>query len=167
MIKNRCDRAILSTLLFPALRRAELFKLPDRSVLHARKSGLHLKFSGKGQDALTAAASRDPRADPRLLGDRRAWRGRKRHAVPVGAQLPHGPARRRDYRRWRLSVGQSYSALRGFDIGAHALRATAETNALDHQADIAKVQEWLGNANIDTTRIYEHLGTQPDNSRTF
>ena len=28
-----------------------------------------------------------------------------------------------------------------FDIGAHALRATAATNALDHQADIAKVQE--------------------------
>jgi integrase/recombinase XerD len=28
-----------------------------------------------------------------------------------------------------------------FEIGAHALRATAVTNALDHEADIAKVQE--------------------------
>ena len=36
----------------------------------------------------------------------------------------------------------------------HALRATAATNALDHQADIAKVQEWLGHANISTTRLY-------------
>jgi integrase/recombinase XerD len=27
------------------------------------------------------------------------------------------------------------------------------TNALYHQADIAKVQEWLGHANIATTRI--------------
>jgi hypothetical protein len=35
----------------------------------------------------------------------------------------------------------------GFEIGADALRATAATNALDHQADIAKVQEWLGQAN--------------------
>ena len=26
----------------------------------------------------------------------------------------------------------------------HALRATAATNALAHNADIAKVQEWLG-----------------------
>jgi hypothetical protein len=26
--------------------------------------------------------------------------------------------------------------------------ATAATNALDHEADIAKVQEWLGHANI-------------------
>jgi integrase len=29
-------------------------------------------------------------------------------------------------------------------FGAHSLRATAATNALDHEADIAKVQEWLG-----------------------
>lgn len=32
----------------------------------------------------------------------------------------------------------------GFEIGAHALRATAATNALDHQADIAKMQSGLG-----------------------
>jgi hypothetical protein len=29
-------------------------------------------------------------------------------------------------------------------IGAHTLRATAATNALDHQADISQVAEWLG-----------------------
>jgi hypothetical protein len=33
------------------------------------------------------------------------------------------------------------------------LRATAATNALNHQADIAKVQEWLGHANISRTLI--------------
>jgi hypothetical protein len=27
-------------------------------------------------------------------------------------------------------------------LGVHSLRATAATNALDHEADIAKVQEW-------------------------
>jgi integrase/recombinase XerD len=37
----------------------------------------------------------------------------------------------------------------------HALRVTAATNALAHHADIAKVQEWLGYANIATTRLYE------------
>ena len=52
-------------------------------------------------------------------------------------------------------------------IGAHALRATAATNALDHQADIAKVQEWLGHANISTTRIYDHRRTRPEDSPTF
>jgi integrase/recombinase XerD len=55
----------------------------------------------------------------------------------------------------------------GFEIGAHALRATAATNALDHQADIAKVQEWLGHANIATTRIYDHRRTRPEDSPTF
>jgi integrase/recombinase XerD len=50
--------------------------------------------------------------------------------------------------------------------GAHALRATAATNALDHQADIAKVQEWLGHANIATTRIYDHRKTRPEDSPT-
>src|SRR3954471_11979455 len=61
----------------------------------------------------------------------------------------------------------AYSAALGFEIGAHALRATAATNALDHQADIAKVQEWLGHANIATTRIYDHRRTRPEDSPTF
>src|ERR1700677_1253839 len=60
-----------------------------------------------------------------------------------------------------------YSGQLGFLIGAHALRATAATNALDHQADIAKVQEWLGHANIATTRIYDHRRTRPEDSPTF
>ena len=59
---------------------------------------------------------------------------------------------------------RAYSAALGFAIGAHALRATAATNALDHRADIAKVQEWLGHANIATTRIYDHRRTRPEDS---
>jgi hypothetical protein len=62
---------------------------------------------------------------------------------------------------------RGYSAQLGFEIGAHVLRATAATNALDHQADIAKVQEWLGHANISTTRIYDHRRTRPEDSPTF
>ena len=54
----------------------------------------------------------------------------------------------------------------GFEIGAHALRATATTNALDDQADMAKVQEWLGRANIARTRIYNQRRTRPEVSRT-
>jgi integrase/recombinase XerD len=62
---------------------------------------------------------------------------------------------------------RTYSSALGCEIGAHALRATAATNALDHQADIAKVQEWLGHANIATTRIYDHRKSRPENSPTF
>ena len=49
----------------------------------------------------------------------------------------------------------------------HSLRATAATNALDHEADIAKVQEWLGHANIATTRLYGRRRTRPEDSPTF
>ena len=31
------------------------------------------------------------------------------------------------------------------------MRATASTNALSNEADIAKAQEWLGHANVSTT----------------
>ena len=52
-------------------------------------------------------------------------------------------------------------------LGAHAMRATAATNALDHGADIAKVQEMLGHANIQTTRIYDRRKTRPEDSPVF
>jgi site-specific recombinase XerC len=52
-------------------------------------------------------------------------------------------------------------------LGPHALRATAATNALDHEADIARVQEWLGHANIATTRIYDRRKMRPEDSPTF
>ncbi len=53
------------------------------------------------------------------------------------------------------------------NMGPHVMRATAATNALDNGADIAKVQEWLGHANIATTPIYDHRKTRPEDSSTF
>ena len=49
----------------------------------------------------------------------------------------------------------------------HSLRATAATNALAHGADIAKVQEWLGHANVSTTRIYGKRNSRPEERPTF
>ena len=46
-------------------------------------------------------------------------------------------------------------------------RATAATNALDHESDIAKVQEWLGHANIATTRLYDRRDHRVEDSPTF
>ena len=45
--------------------------------------------------------------------------------------------------------------------------ATAATNALEHAADIAYVQEWLGHANIATTRLYDRRKSRPEDSPTF
>ena len=52
-------------------------------------------------------------------------------------------------------------------FGPHALCATAATNALDHGVDIAKVQEWLGHANIATTGVYDRRQRRPEDSPTF
>jgi site-specific recombinase XerD len=49
-------------------------------------------------------------------------------------------------------------------FGAHSLRATAVTSALDHEADIAKVQEWLGYTNIATTRLYDRRKMRVEDS---
>lgn len=38
--------------------------------------------------------------------------------------------------------------------------------ALEHKADIAKVQAWLVHANISTTRIYERRQNRPEDSPT-
>jgi integrase len=40
---------------------------------------------------------------------------------------------------------------------AHSLRPIAATNALAHEADIAKAQEWRGHACISTTRLYDRM----------
>ena len=42
------------------------------------------------------------------------------------------------------------------------MRATAATNALSHEADIAKVEEWLGHANVSTTRLYDRRKSKPE-----
>jgi len=57
--------------------------------------------------------------------------------------------------------------IEGARFGAHALRAAAATNALDSGADFAKVQEWLGHANVSTTRFYDRHKMRPEDSPTF
>jgi integrase/recombinase XerD len=52
-------------------------------------------------------------------------------------------------------------------VCTHSLRATGATNALDHGADIAEVQTWLGHADISTTRLYDHRRRRPEESPTF
>ena len=66
--------------------------------------------------------------------------------------------------RYAVSAGIS-GDLQHF--GPYAMRATAATNALSHDADIAKVQEWLGHANVRTTRLYDRRKTRPEESPTF
>jgi len=165
-LKGKRDRAILATLLYHALRREELCKLTVKD-LQERRGVVHLKVSGKGSKTryvpLHPAASGlivdYLEADGRVLETtgalfRAVGNRAGGHTKAITADAIY-------------KIVRGYSAMLGFEIGAHALRATAATNALDHQADIAKVQEWLGHANIATTRIYDHRKTRAEDSPTF
>lgn len=167
-LKGKRDRAMLATLLYHALRRDELCKLTVKDFKHERRGVRHLQVSGKGGKIRYVPLHP---ATAGLIGDYLAEAGhgdedsgalfrplhRSRTEGAADAITPDG----------LYKIVRAYSAALGFEIGAHALRATAATNALDHQADIAKVQEWLGHANIATTRIYDHRKTRPEDSPTF
>ncbi len=46
------------------------------------------------------------------------------------------------------------------------MHATAATNALEHHADIAKVRDWLGHADIAATQVYDKRGRRPEDRPT-
>lgn len=167
-LKSKRDRAMLATLLYHALRRDELCRLKVKDARQERRGVPHLKVSGKGSK--TRYVPLHPAAAG-LIADYLAEAGHggedsgalfrplhnSRAEGAADAITPDG----------LYKIVRGYSAALGFEIGAHALRATAATNALDNDADIAKVQEWLGHANIATTRIYDHRKTRPEDSPTF
>lgn len=51
--------------------------------------------------------------------------------------------------------------------GAPALRAMTVTHALEHDADIAEVQEWVGHANMATVRLHDCRKMRPEAWPTF
>ena len=167
-LKGKRDRAMLATLLYHALRRDELCRLKVKDFNHERRGVAHLKVFGKG--GKTRYVPLHPAASGRVLD----------YLEAAGHGGEDGGALFRPLHNNRADglakaitpdaiykIVRGYSGALGFEIGAHALRATAATNALDRQADIAKVQEWLGHANIATTRIYDHRKTRPEDSPTF
>ncbi len=164
------DRAILSTLLYHGLRRAELCRLTTGD-LQQRRGVMHLQVHGKGSKIryvplhpgtaeqielyLIAAGHDTDKAGALFRPIKSNVNGNTRASV-----TPDGI-----YKMLMGYAGELKFEIAGF--GPHALRATAATNALDHGADIAKVQEWLGHANIATTRIYDRRTSRPEDSPTF
>ena len=166
-VPMRRDRALLSLLLYHGLRREEaaLIKVQD---LHARRDVPHLRVHGKG------GKLRNLPLHPgtlELITDYLETAGHGRDKS--GAVFRPIRNNRTGELERALSGDGIYKLVRryaknlGIEIGAHALRATAATNALEHEADIAKVQEWLGHANIQTTRIYDRRKSRPKDSPTF
>ena len=169
-LKGKRDRAILAILLYHALRRAELCSLKVKD--YAERRGIKtLRVHGKGgklryvpvhpkavallEEYLDVAGHRLDMTGSLFRAARRCDRCRSLGITPDAI-----------YR----NVVMHYARRVGITVelfGPHSLRATAATNALEHDADIAKVQEWLGHANISTTRLYDKRRTRPEDSPTF
>ena len=170
-LKGKRDRAILAVLLYHGLRREELCTLKVQD-LQDRRGIKHFRVHGKGskirfvpahpaalvrvEDYLEHAAHRGDAAGPMFRPVSNNTKRRQEAALTADGVL--------------RSVVCHYAAAAGISVagfGPHALRATAATNALDHEADIAKVQEWLGHANIATIRLYDRRQQRPEDSPTF
>jgi site-specific recombinase XerD len=172
-VKAKRDRAILATLAYHGMRREELCKLKVRD-LQRRDGVLQFRIAGKGEkiryvpvgmkalrlltEYLEAAGHKEDLEGPLFRPVQNRVTGQLNkplHPVSVYQDI---------VKRYGKEVGIT-ADVRGFCV--HSLRATAATNALAHGADIAKVQEWLGHADISTTRMYDRRRWRPEESPTF
>ncbi len=170
-LQGKRDRAMFSTFLYHGLRREELCKLKVRDI-HLRRGVPFLRVHGKGSkiryvplhpgtngllvDYLEAAGHTDQLDSPLFLPVKDNVRSKDQiHGITIDGVY------------WLLKYYAAKANINIHGVCLHSLRATAATNALDNDADIAKVQEWLGHANIATTRIYDHRKTRPEDSPTF
>jgi site-specific recombinase XerD len=170
-VKGKRDRALLSTLLYHGLRREELCTLKVRDITQ-RRGVLHLRVHGKGSKLRYLPLH--PGTAEVITEYVEAFGHGQDPSAPLFRPVKNNMHQRTDEPMTTDGVYktvQYYARKIGIGdierLGVHALRATAATNALDHEADIAKVQEWLGHANIATTRLYDRRKHRPEDSPTF
>jgi site-specific recombinase XerD len=172
-LKGVRDRAILATLLYHGIRREELCGLRVKDM-QSREGVKHFRVKGKRDKIRYIPVN--PAAQ-RLIEE---YLGRSGHGGDADGALFRpvknnrtgdldrhlDPASlyRNVVRKYGLETGIS-AEVNGLCV--HSMRATAATNALSHDSDIAKVQEWLGHANVSTTRLYDRRKTKPEDSPTF
>lgn len=166
-LKGKRDRAMLATFLYQMLRRQELCDLTVGD-LHQRRGTTYLRVRGKG------SRIRNIVAHPVVVERIHEYVGAAGHGQDTKAAL-FRPLRNNVTARLDKPIHpdsideilRPYAASAGIDIesfSAHSLRATGATNALEHDADIAKVQEDLGHANVSTTRLYDRRKSRPEDA---
>jgi len=171
-LKGIRDRAILAILLYHGLRREELCKLKVKDV-EQRQGIAHFIVHGK-RDTIRYVPIHP--AAMRLMN---AYRGMDCRIEESDSPL-FRPVKNNTNKilMKHLTPDAIYKMVRSYalkanllseilNIGAHAMRATAATNALEHAADITKVQEMLGHSNIATTKLYDRRSSNPEDSAVF
>jgi site-specific recombinase XerD len=172
-LKGKRDRAILATLLYHGIRREELCKLKAQDI-QSREGVQHFRIYGKGGKIRFVPLQ--PKAQ-RLIENYLMEAGHKHDLKgPLFRPVKNNRTKTLNRPLNPNSVYRNIVKKYGQDTGlnievnglcVHAMRATAATNALAHEADISKVQEWLGHANVSTTRLYDRRKTRPEDSPTF
>jgi site-specific recombinase XerD len=177
-LKGVRDRAILATLLYHGIRREELCLLRLRDM-QSRQGVMHFRIKGK-RDKIRFVP-----VHPMVLRLIADYLEMGKHGGGVvhdsldealfrpvvnnrtgrlDKHLDPGSIYRNIVMKYARATGISTEAI---GVCVHSMRATAATNALSNEADIAKVQEWLGHANVSTTRLYDRRKTRPEDSPTF
>ncbi|MBC7820657.1 MAG: tyrosine-type recombinase/integrase [Planctomycetaceae bacterium] len=173
-LKGKRDRAIIATLLYHGIRREELCRLRVKDM-QSRQGVVHFRVRGKREKIRFVPVHT---AAQRLIEEYLTLAG---HGTDMGGPLFRPVKNNRtaekldrplDPASVYRNIVRHYGLIAGINIEVnglcvHSLRATAATNALSHQADIAKVQEWLGHSNVSTTRLYDRRKTKPEDSPTF
>jgi integrase/recombinase XerD len=172
-LKGVRDRAILATLLYHGIRREELCGLLVKD-LHSRQGVMHFRIRGKRSKIryvpVNAAAQRTIEAYLAIGGHRGDLEGplfrpvKNNRTGRLDRALDPGSVYRNIVCKYGTATGISAEVI---GLCVHSLRATAATNALSHDSDIAKVQEWLGHANVSTTRLYDRRKSKPEDSPSF
>jgi site-specific recombinase XerD len=165
--KGLRDRAMLAVLLFHGLRRQEVAQLKICD-LQMREGVQHIRILGKGgkmryiplhsnaAERITQYLERtrlhEDKSNFMFTSLRGSKAGRSLSADGIYKAVCH------------------YAKVAGIDVaglGVHGLRVTAATNALEHHADIAQVQHWLGHASLSTTRLYDRRQNRAIDSPSF
>lgn len=172
-LKGARDRAILAALLYHGMRREELCGLRLKDM-QSREGVKHFKVKGKRDKIryvpLHPLAQRLIENYLMLAGHGADSDGplfrpvRNNRTGELDRALNPNSIYRNVVRKYGQATGLNIE-VNGLCV--HSMRATAATNALSHEADIAKVQEWLGHANVSTTRLYDRRKTRPEDSPTF
>ena len=172
-LKGKRDRAILATLLYHGLRREEVCKLRVKDY-HLRQGVWHFRVEGKRSKVrylpVAPVCQQAIAKYVEFSGHGEDWEGALFRPVKnnvTGILNKHLHPNTIYY-----NVVQHYGDLVGFPgqnygFCVHSLRATAATNALENDADIARVQEWLGHSNIATTRLYDKRGAKVEESPSY
>ena len=170
-LKGKRDRAILSTFLYHGLRRAEVCDLKINSIYI--DSGVQV-FLIKGKGDKIRRVPINPSTIKIIHEYLKASTHQNNPEAPLFVPLKNYKDKDGQLKHITgdgvYKIVMYYAQQAGIDINKfhpHSLRATAATNALNNHADIVEVQKWLGHANIQTTRIYDHRQENDAKSPTF